>query len=49
MGKKIVSFVADEEEWEEFVRKFKSASAKLRELIHQTLQESEEDKNGTKM
>lgn len=43
MGKKIVSFVADEEEWERFVRKYKSASAKLRELIHKALEEEEGD------
>lgn len=47
MGKKkIVSFVADEEDWEKFVRKYKSASAKLRELIRKAL---EEDENGATM
>lgn len=46
MGKKIVSFVADEDDWEEFVRRYKSASAKLRELIRKAL---EEEENGTKM
>ena len=40
MVRKITTIMVDPDEWEVFVKKYKSASAKIREWIHRDLEES---------